>query len=270
MRPNRVRRRLAAGQLVAGPFVFLKDPHVVGAAAASGFDFVCCCLEHGQISFETLQTMVYAADAAGITPFARVSDVQRQSILRVIETGVHGILLPWCEDANIARELVRHARYHPAGARGSYAVSYATDYGRTPLVEHFGSANEELLLMVQIESAEAVEAIDSIAGVDGIDVVMVGPGDLSLQLGHPQEYDHPAVLGAVDKVVERVLAAGKQVGLLHTTPEFTARYLARGVKLWWWGQDLNLMRRQMLEETRLLREQYGWHPNPGRDHLSGS
>jgi len=71
MRPNALRAKLAAGEIVAGPFLFMTDPHVAAVAAAAGFDFACCCLEHGRASYETLQQMVWAADAAGITPIAR-------------------------------------------------------------------------------------------------------------------------------------------------------------------------------------------------------
>ncbi len=264
MRPNQVRAKLASGEICAGPFVFLADAHVMGTAAAVGFDFACVCLEHGRASFETLQTMVWAADAAGITPFARLSDVSRQSVLRTLETGVQGILLPWCQDAAMARTLVDHARYLPAGQRGQYGMAYGTDYLRTPLRDHFAIANAEVLVMAQIESAEALDQVEAIAAVEGLDALMVGPGDLSLQLGHFLEFDHPTVRGAIDRVVDACLAAGKQPALLDMNPAFTDRYMERGVKLWWWGQDLNLMRLQMLAEARRLTTRYGWQANPGR------
>jgi len=264
MRPNAVRAKLAAGEMVAGPFLYMTDPHVAGVAAAAGFDFCCICLEHGRASFETLQQMVWAADAAGITPFARVSDGQRTSTLRALECGVQGILMPWCETGDAAAQFVEHARYKPAGKRGAYGNSYATGYLRRPVQECWSAANEELLVMVQIESPEAVERTTEIAGTEGVDAVMVGPGDLSLQLDHPLDFQHPAVLGAIDRVVEETLAAGKQPALLDMTPEFTERYMAKGVKLWWWGQDLNFLRLQFVAEAARLRSSFGWRPIASR------
>lgn len=264
MRPNAMRAKLGAGELVTGPFLYLTDPHVAGVAAAAGFDFVCCCLEHGRASYETLQQLVWAADATGITPIARVSDGQRSSVLRALECGVQGILMPWCEDAAAAAQFVEHARYRPDGKRGAYGNSYASGYLRRPATACWAAANDELLVMVQIESPEAVEQASAIASVDGVDAVMVGPGDLSVQLDHPLDFEHPAVLGAIDRVVEETFAAGKQPGLLDMTPEFTARYMARGVKLWWWGQDLNFLRLQFLAEAARLRELFGWKPNQSR------
>lgn len=273
MRPNQVRQKLAAGQLAAGPFVFLSDPHVVGTAAAVGFDFVCICLEHGRLGFETLQTMIYAADAAGIEPFVRVSDVQRASVLRALECGARGILLPWCESAETARELVRHSRYQPLGARGAYTCYYGTDYARSTIAEHMEITNRELMVMVQIESQAGVDACESIAAVEGIDVLMIGAGDLSIQLGLAQQYAHPTVLGAMDRVVEATLAAGKQPAMLDLGPELVARYVDCGVKLWWWGQDLNWLRLRWIDEGKRLRDFHGWVPNegrqPGRSPLDG-
>ncbi len=264
MRENALKRKLAAGEVVAGPFIFLTDAHVMGATAAAGFDFACCCLEHGRISFETLQTMVYAADAAGITPIARLSDGSRQSILRCLEIGVQGILLPWCENAEMARELVRHSRFHPVGQRGAYTHSYASDYARFAIEEHMAVSNREVLVMAQVESPTAVANAGAIASVEGLDAVMVGPGDLSVQLGLPRQFQHPTVLGAIDRVVDAVFGAGKHPALLDVGPEFTERYMKRGVKLWWWGQDLLAMRLHMVEQTKRLRDQFGWTPNPGR------
>lgn len=264
MRPNAVRAKLAAGETVFGEFVFLTDPHVVGCIAAAGFDFVCVCTEHGQATFETLQTMVYAADAAGITPFVRVSDGSRTSVLRALECGVHGILMPWCESAEEAARLVDLARYAPLGRRGAYGNAYPSGYLRGDLVEHMADSNREILLMAQIESRPAVEAVAEIAAVEGLDVVMIGPGDLSVQLGRPLQFEHPEVLGAMDRVVDATLAAGKHAGLMHTVPALLERYLERGVRLWWWGQDLNAMRLRLLDDARLLRERYGWRPNPDR------
>jgi len=172
--------------------------------------------------------------------------------------------MPWCEDAAAAAQFAEHARYRPAGKRGAYGNSYATGYLRRPATECWAAANEELLVMVQIESPEAVARTAEIAAVDGIDALMVGPGDLSVQLDHPLDFDHPAVLGAIDRVVEETFAAGKQPALLDMTPAFTERYMDRGVKLWWWGQDLNFLRLQLLAEAARLRETFGWQPIAGR------
>lgn len=264
MRTNQVKAKLEAGESAFGLFTFLKDPHVVGCTASVGFDFVCVCMEHGQPSFETLQTMVYAADAAGIAPFARVSELGRTNILRALETGVQGILLPWCESAAQAADLVRWSRYAPEGQRGAYGNAYPADYLRTPFAEYMAIANREVMVMAQIESPAGVAAVAEIAATDGLDVVMVGPGDLSVGLGHPLEWSHPELVAAIDRVVDATLAAGKQPGLMYTEPELLERYLARGVKLWWYGQDLNALRLKLLDDARWLREAHGWRPNPGR------
>ncbi|MBI2298133.1 MAG: hypothetical protein HYU66_04135 [Armatimonadetes bacterium] len=264
MRPNRLRAQIEAGEPVFGLFVFLRDPHVVGAAASVGFDFACVCQEHGQASHETLQEMVFAADAAGITAIARISDLSRPSILRALETGVQGVLMPWCQTAAMAEELVRLSRFAPLGQRGAYGNSYSSDYSRGGFVDYMATANREVLVMAQIESREGLAELDAIAAVEGLDVLMVGPGDLSVQLGCTYQWDNPELLAAIDRVVDVALAAGKQVGLLAAAPSLLDRYLARGVRLWWWGQDLNILRLGLLKDARLLSERYGWTPNPGR------
>src|SRR5438445_13677279 len=124
MRANATKEKLCRGEPVVGLMLLSADPHVVGVIAATGFDFVIFDLEHTSLSFERLERLVHAADAAGITPMTRVSSPSRTDILRALETGVRGLMVPMVESVAAAAEAARFARYSPAGERGVYFLGY--------------------------------------------------------------------------------------------------------------------------------------------------
>ncbi|MCA9137515.1 MAG: hypothetical protein KDB00_12175 [Planctomycetales bacterium] len=200
-------------ELLAGTFLNLGSMTAVEIAAGIGFDWLLIDLEHGSGSLADLRGMLVACASGQAAPIVRIRSVDSDTIKFVMDSGAAGIMFPYVSSAQEARHAVRCMKYPPMGCRGVAGVIRATEYGRN-WKSYFRDANEKSLVIVQIETPEAVEAADEIAAVEGVDVLFVGPLDLSVNMGHPAEFDHPDVAAAFRKVVQACERHGKTAGIL--------------------------------------------------------
>lgn len=231
MRENRTKAKLAAGGWSAGVIVPVAAPALVEVCALAGFDHVLIDAEHGNVDVAACEELVRAAEAAGITPLVRVPVNAPEQVLRHLDTGAQGVVVPQVTTREDAERAVRAARYHPLGRRG-LAGTRAAGYGlRGSLADYARRANEQLLVIALIEDARAIEHLPEILAVEGLDAISVGPADLSQSLGHPGERDHPAVREAIAEIVRQGVAAGKPVGMNAPTGADVARERARGVRI---------------------------------------
>jgi 4-hydroxy-2-oxoheptanedioate aldolase len=204
-----LRRRLHAGEPLAGCFQRIPAPTVTELIAASGFDFVVLDMEHTPVSLERIGDLVRAAEAFGLPPLVRVPSHDPVGIARALETGCVGIHVPLVRSAPEAEAIVAATRYAPAGTRGLAAprqIAYGT---AMPVGDWVRASHDSVLVVVQVEDRLGVAEAGAIAGVDGVDVVFVGLADLSTDLGVPGELAHPSVTAAVESVasVARVTGA---------------------------------------------------------------
>jgi 2-keto-3-deoxy-L-rhamnonate aldolase RhmA len=231
MRENALKARLASGGVSAGVIVPVAEPALVEVCAMAGFDHVLIDAEHGNISVAGCEALVRAAEAVGTTPIVRVPVNAPEAILRFLDTGAQGVLVPQVTTREDAERAVRAARYHPLGQRG-LAGTRAADYGlRGSLTDYARRANEQLLVQALIEDARAIDNLPAILAVEGLDLVAIGPADLSQSLGHPGERDHPAVREAIAEIIRLGVAAGKVVGMNAPTGGDAASERERGVRL---------------------------------------
>lgn len=221
-----LRRAVRAGDPVVGTWISIGHPAVAEMSAELGFDFVVIDMEHSSMSVSTVENLVRAVDAANgeTKSVVRLPDDDPTRIKRVLDTDISGVIIPMVETAEQARGVVEAALYPPDGRRG-VAGSRASAYG-LELADYFERANDELLVMVQIESAKGVGHAGSIAAVDGIDALFVGPADLSASLGRFGETD------SLDSEISAVLdAAGESdtaVGTIALDPEDVERWAEAG------------------------------------------
>jgi 4-hydroxy-2-oxoheptanedioate aldolase len=210
-------------------FIDVPSPSLVEMAGLVGFDFVIVDAEHSAASVETVEHMIRAADSRGTGTVVRVALNLPQNILRYLDTGAQGVILPQVESAEAARAAVNAVKYPPVGRRGSGYVR-ASDYGiTTPLAEYTRLANEETLLAVQVETAEGTRNLERILEVDGIDVIFFGPGDLSVSLGYSST-THPELIDKIMGMAQQVIAAGKIAGTTAHTPEAHKRWSDAGFR----------------------------------------
>lgn len=222
MRENRVRQRLLAGQCAFGINLQIDSPWLVEMIGQAGFDYVMLDMEHG-FARMNLPVLILAADAVGITPIVRVADHNRADLLNALEFGAGGVQVAMVDTPEQARELVRQAKYAPIGERGFSSVTRAADYGRESLASFASKANDESLLILQLETRRALDNAAAIAAIDGVDMVFFGPGDLSQSLGL---FGQEASSAVRDAIVEAIGSLGSRV---HVS---TSAFSADDVAFW--------------------------------------
>ena len=230
MKPNQTKAKLRAGEVVYGCFNALNEPRLVELYGYQPWDYMVFDGEHGTLEPRDVENLTRAAQLMGFTPLVRATTNHQPTILRYLDTGAMGVIVPWVNTAQEAENVVRSVKYFPRGLRG-LAGSRAADYGQTmPLAEYSAQANAETLVVVQCESPTAVEHSAAIAAVDGVDVVFVGPNDLAQSIGLTGQIDHPDVVAAVDRVIAAVIPTGKAVGIMVRSAEKAVFWRERGVR----------------------------------------
>ena len=215
MRTNTTKIKLAEGNVVYGAIVSRFAPDTVEIFGAIGYDFVMIDCEHGPMDLDQVEHMVRAAEVFGITPIARIPDHADSTILRFLDRGVQGIIVPHVNTREEAESVARAARYYPDGHRG-VGGGRAHDYGvGVSRDESTRWVNSQTLVIPMVEETEAVENLDAILSVPGVDVLHVAAGDLGQSMGNPGPTD---VRRLMSQVVPKIKASGKHVGVGGNSP----------------------------------------------------
>lgn len=217
--PNYFKRALSAGVPQIGLWSTLPDPYVSEIVAGAGFDWVLLDTEHTPTDVPHMLRQLQAVSAAvPADAVRRTSAVVRPDwndtvlIKRYLDIGAQSLLLPFVQNEAEAQAAVRATRYAPAGIRGMGGSVRASNFGR--IRDYAKTAQDELCVLVQVETREALDNLDAILAVDGIDGVFIGPADLSASLGHPGDPGHPEVKQTIDDAIRRIRASGKAPGIL--------------------------------------------------------
>ena len=191
-----------------GCFIGHPSPAIVEMVGYAGFDYVIIDLEHGPAGLETLENMLRAAQASGAASLVRLPGPIPSDILRVLDAGADGILVPGVETADEVRKVVGHAYYAPLGQRGISTVSRAAHYALANPQQYLASAAERTVVMLMVESLSAMQQLEQMIAIDGVDGIFVGPNDLASALGHVGNRDHPEVQAAIADIVKRTQQRG--------------------------------------------------------------
>lgn len=222
---------------VKGLFVLDNSPANVEALGYAGFDFVVIDTEHGPNDIAAVEHMVRAAEIGGVTPIVRVTKNDPANILRALDVGAGGIVVPQVNSGEAARQAVRAAKYGPEGERGLAGIVRAARYGFRPLGEYLAEANERTVVIVQVEDIKAVAALGEILAVEGIDGILVGPADLSQSMGLTGQFENPEFTKVVHDVIARTIAAGKIAGIFCFSAEDAKYWAGKGARFLSIGSD---------------------------------
>ena len=227
---NELKRRLAAGEVVLGPFITLDCPDIVEIAGLAGFDFCISDTEHGPGNPHSVQNMLRAAALRGIAPIVRVTDTAPTTILRTLDVGAAGIQVPQVNSRAAVEGVVSSAKYFPKGERGA-CLTRSSRYGFvTSVADYFAEANEDTAVIVHCENREGLDRLDEIASVDGVDVVFVGPYDLSQSYGIPGQIYHPVMVDAVARALSSIQRAGKPAGIFVGSVDEANKRIEQGFR----------------------------------------
>ena len=238
---NVLKRRVKAGEPVLGTWCVLPGAGAVNVITAAGFDFVIIDMEHGPCGYTEAEDMVRAAESEQRHALIRVPRLDESAILRALETGAHGVVIPQITTAAEARAAVRACKYHPEGTRG--LSPYTRSAGYTAHGNHDLAARENgrVLVTLLVEGVEGLANLDEILAVPGVDVVYLGIYDLSQSAGHPGHIDHPDVTRAIADAVGRVRDAGVAAGCLVQGTDHVRTYAQLGVRFFAWQADCSLL-----------------------------
>jgi 4-hydroxy-2-oxoheptanedioate aldolase len=262
MKSSIVKQKLAKNEPTFVTTLHIADPFAYELAGTLGVEGIWLDMEHRPFTLESAARMIIAARAGGDTDvIVRVSRHELQLVTRLLENGAQGIIYPRCNDAAEAREVVKAAKFAPLGERGCDGWGRDAPFGQMPLEQYVKAANDNTLLVIQIESPEALENAESIAAVEGVDVLMFGPGDFSVLSGVPGQMRHEKVVNASRRCCEAALSKGKHFSQPVGNMEAAEELIARGGRLLFHNADVIMIKQgmiTMLDQIAGLRKKLGY------------
>ncbi len=238
---NAFKRRLAAGAQQIGLWSHLSSYISTEVIAGAGFDWIVLDAEHSPNDPLTILPQLQACAEGTASPVVRVPWNDTALIKRYLDVGAQTLLVPYVQNAEEAKAAVEAMRYPPRGMRGFTGLSRASRFGRVK--NYFARAEQELCLIVQVETGEALGNLEAIAGVDGVDAIFIGPGDLSASLGHLGDPGHPEMQTIIIDTIKRIRACGKPAGILTADETLARLYMQSGTTFTAVGADIALLAR---------------------------
>ncbi len=235
-----IRQRLKQGELLLGQLALeFFTPGLGPILDAAGLDFVIYDMEHGRCDIGLLEQMIASCRGSRIVPMVRVPDLNFAPLSRVLDLGARGVMVPRVETREQTEEIVRALKYGPLGKRG-VATGIAHDLYRPGTAGFFAQSNEEIPIIIQLETVRAFQNLDAIVSVPGVDVAWVGHYDLTVSMGIPAEFNHPRLLQGMDDLVAACNRHGVAPGFLPPTPESAAHWISKGFRMISLGSDIGV------------------------------
>lgn len=234
-----LRSRIGKGETTFGTWVLTGSPVVVDVLSNLGFDWLVFDMEHSPISIDTAASMIQVLNRSEIAPIVRIAQIEQAGPKHALDAGAKGIVAPLVNTAAEAERVVTFCKYPPAGVRG-VAGTKASRYG-LDFRSYIRKANEDSVVVVQIETRQAIENVGEIVAVKGVDVAFVGPSDLTMNLGHYDDRSNVEVVDAMKKVVKACDDAGKTAGVFAASAEEAELAVKRGFRFISLGSDFDYL-----------------------------
>lgn len=238
---NTFKERLGSGQVLLGLWAGLGSSYAVEVVAGAGYDWILIDSEHSPADLENVLGQLQALSAYPTSSVVRVPWNDTVTIKRYLDIGAQSLLIPYVQTADEARSAVANTRYPPNGVRGLALSTRASRFGR--VTGYAELADEQMCVMVQIETAQALDELEEIAAVDGVDGLFIGPSDLHAGMGHPGATTDPDVMASIDGAIARINRTGKASGVFAPTEEHARRWLEMGARVVAIGADIGILAR---------------------------
>ena len=252
MRINKVKEMMKEGKKVVGTFCVSNSRAVIETLAASGLDYVLIDTEHFMTNPETIEQMITAAEAAGVTPFVRVQE-NIDLIDRSVSAGARGVMVPMLNTKKQAQEVVNAIKYAPIGKRGvcnPRAVNYGAN-GLDNMLDFYKTENDNVMCILQMETVESYNNLPAILEVKGIDSIFVGRFDLTHSMGITGQFDNPKVVEIVENTLKLGKEAGLFMGIITFDGEDTSKFFKMGYD--WVGMAGDMMLLAMATQSELAK-----------------
>ena len=244
---NTFKTALASGRMLYGCWAGFADPYATEVLVSADFDWLVIDGEHAPNDLRSIMAQLQVLEGKQSAPVVRLPMGEAWLIKQVLDTGAQTLLIPMVESARQATDLVRAMRYPPAGMRGSgAALARASRFSDIP--DYISTANDQMCLLVQVETKAGLTALDEICQVEGVDGVFIGPSDLAADMGFLGDSAKPEVQAAIKGALERIKASGKAPGILALDPDTARTYRDWGAQFLAVGIDV-VMLAQAARET---------------------
>ena len=247
MRANNVRTRLAASEVVVNGWLSIASAYAAEGGGHSGVHAVTVDLQHGMLGFSDALAMMQAISATPATPMVRVPELNPAQIMHLLDAGAYGIICPMISTPEQTKTLVAACRYPPVGNR-SFGPSRGILFGGADYVTQ---ANETVMAIPMIETAEAVDRIKEILDVEGVDMVYLGPNDMAFALDGHASHPRPKSEAALIHVLEAAKRRGIPVGIFCASGEEARTRVEQGFSLVTPGNDFAHLSRSMRDAVRI-------------------
>jgi len=233
IQPNLTKQKLSQNIPVYGVISTSDDPQLAELFGLSGFDYYILDAEHGLIDPAQAVNVIRACERTNITPLVRIGPKDPKLVLQYLDAGMLGVMMPGLESAEEVKMLVNAVKYQPIGKRGmgiSRASAY-TAYSGTSAPEYINFSNENTMVIIQFEDEALLPNFEAMCIVDGVDACMIGPRDLSLNMGFPDGANHPEVQTVIDQAIAIMKDANITAGITAGTRADAAKQIARGANM---------------------------------------
>ena len=252
MRENKLKSIWARGEAVVNGWLSIPSSFSAEVMANQGFDSLTVDMQHGVIDYQVAVTMLQGISTTGAMPLARVPWNDPARLMKILDAGAYGVICPMVNTRAEAEALVRACKYPPRGYR-SWGPVRASIYAGADYGDH---ANDDIVVMPMIETAEAMKNLDDILSVPGVDGVYVGPSDLSLALGLKPRLDQTdaPVVEAQQKIAEACKRHGVVAGIHNSTATYALKMIAQGYQFVTLASDSRHMAMKAAEEVAVVRK----------------
>jgi 4-hydroxy-2-oxoheptanedioate aldolase len=248
---NPFKSALRKGETQIGLWLAMADSYSAEICAGSGFDWLLLDGEHSPLDLRTMLAQLQSVAPYPAHAVVRPPTGDPVLIKQMLDIGAQSLLIPMVETPEQAELLVRATRYAPHGFRGVGAgIARAARWGR--VAHYLDQADDQVCLLLQVETRTGLDNLERIASVDGVDGVFLGAADLSASLGHIGQLRHPEVVAAMEKAIRCIIAKGKAAGLLATDEATASAYLALGARFVAVGVDVLLL----VQATQMLARRF--------------
>lgn len=240
---NEFLRKLQVNSRPVGTFFEIGGTTAAECIGRTGFDYIIIDNEHGTFEGESTLDAIRGADMGGIIPFVRVREISRASIMKPLDVGAKGLIVPFVESVDDVKNIVKWSKFQPIGSRGfcpsrkdGWGCDYPTGESINYVMDYW---NKEILVIPQCETIGCLENIEEIVSIEGVDGIFIGPYDLSIGLGMGGQFENPDFTYALDRIKTACHNAGKFVIIFTMNVEMAQKYYAQGFDSVALGLDIN-------------------------------
>jgi 4-hydroxy-2-oxoheptanedioate aldolase len=233
IQPNRTKAKLKQGVPVYGVISTSDDPQLAELFGIAGFDYYMLDAEHGLVDSAQTVNVIRACERTNITPMVRIGPKDPKLVLQYLDAGMMGIMMPGLESVEEVKMLVDAVKYYPVGKRGmgiSRASGY-TSYSGAAAPEYINFSNDHTLVIIQFEDDKLLEKFPAMCAVDGLDACIIGPRDLSLNMGFPDGHNHIEVQAVIDQAITIMKNAKISAGITAGTRADAVKQVERGANM---------------------------------------